>query len=176
VVYLLQAAVQRRGLNITVTALVNDTVGTLISHAYSDPQTYVGVILGTGANAAYVESISQIGKWKGSNETGEMIINTEWGAFDEEHSVIPFTKYDKILDRASLNAGYQIYEKMIGGMYLGEVVRITVVDLMKSGHLFVKTKRGVKMLSEPYKFETAFMSRIERDHSQNLSDVNGLCP
>jgi hexokinase len=173
VVSLLQAAFKRRNLNIKVTALVNDTVGTLISHAYSDPQTYVGVILGTGANAAYVEKVDQIGKWKGENETGEMVINTEWGAFDEEHSVIPFSKYDMILDRKSKNAGKQIYEKMIGGMYLGEVVRITSVELMQSGDLFANVKAG-SLFDEPYKFETAYMSRIERDHSQDLSDVNGI--
>lgn len=95
VVALLQEAFARREININVAALVNDTVGTLVSHSYSDPQTYAGIILGTGANAAYVESTGQIQKWQGTDEdeTGEMIINTEWGAFDEEHAVIPFTRY-----------------------------------------------------------------------------------
>lgn len=108
VVGLLQAAFKRRKLNITVTALVNDTVGTLISHSFTDPQTYAGVILGTGSNAAYVERIENIPKWKGDiPASGEMIINAEWGAFDQEHTVIPFTKYDKILDRGSINPGKQ---------------------------------------------------------------------
>jgi hexokinase len=174
VISLLQAAFQRRDLNIKVTALVNDTVGTLVSHAYVDPQTYVGIILGTGANAAYVEKIDQIRKWKGEYGTGEMLVNMEWGAFDEDHLVIPESKYDKILDRASKNVGRQTYEKMIGGMYLGEVVRITVVDLMASGLIFPNVENVGNVLGSAYKFETAYMSRIERDHSQDLSDVNGM--
>jgi hexokinase len=65
-----------------VTALVNDTVGTLISHAYTDPQTYVGVILGTGTNAAYVEKVENIPKWKGGPvDSGLMVINTEESYF-----------------------------------------------------------------------------------------------
>ncbi|KAL3894873.1 MAG: hypothetical protein SGCHY_005021 [Lobulomycetales sp.] len=176
VVALLQEAFARREININVAALVNDTVGTLVSHSYSDPQTYAGIILGTGANAAYVESTGQIQKWQGTDEdeTGEMIINTEWGAFDEEHAVIPFTRYDKYLDRASRNPGRQTYEKMIGGLYLGELVRIATVGLMQSGHMFPKINLATNLLNEPYKFETAYMSRIERDHSLDLSDVNGF--
>jgi hexokinase len=62
-----------------VVAIVNDTVGTLISHAYVDPETYVGVILGTGSNAAYVEKVNQIPKWKTHYQdlpvaSGDMII------------------------------------------------------------------------------------------------------
>lgn len=38
-------------------------MGTLIAHAYNDPETYVGVILGTGTNAAYVERVENIPKW-----------------------------------------------------------------------------------------------------------------
>jgi hexokinase len=49
-----------------------------MAHAFADPQTYVGIILGTGTNAAYVEKVENIPKWKGGNvPTGEMIINTE---------------------------------------------------------------------------------------------------
>ncbi|KAJ1564411.1 glucokinase, partial [Cladochytrium tenue] len=80
VVALLQAALDRRGLKVTVTALVNDTTGTLISHCYSKPNTYVGVILGTGTNAAYIERSENIVKFRDRVPTGEMVINTEWGA------------------------------------------------------------------------------------------------
>ncbi len=61
-----------------MTALVNDTVGTLVAHAYKDPNTLVGVILGTGTNAAYVEKIENIKKWKGPiPESKKMIVNSE---------------------------------------------------------------------------------------------------
>jgi hexokinase len=44
VVALLNEAFARRALKIKVKAIVNDTVGTLIAHSYSDPQTYIGGI------------------------------------------------------------------------------------------------------------------------------------
>lgn len=43
-------------------ALINDTTGTLIASAYVDTTTRIGVILGTGCNAAYVESVGKIPK------------------------------------------------------------------------------------------------------------------
>ncbi len=41
VVQLLQDSFHRKNIHVNVTAVVNDTVGTLIAHAYSDPQTYI---------------------------------------------------------------------------------------------------------------------------------------
>ena len=156
---LLNEALGRKNLNIEVTAVVNDTVGTLIAHSYKDPQTYIGVILGTGTNAAYVEKIEEVKKTDLKSSTGEMIINTEWGAYNEP-SILPITKYDTILDRQSVNPKIQIFEKMIAGMYLGEIVRIILIDLISMGELF----RGVGSdeLEIPYSFDTAYMSRIER--------------
>jgi hypothetical protein len=55
VMELLAAACARKGLAVQLTALVNDTVGTLLAAAYGTPSTRLGVILGTGTNAAYRE-------------------------------------------------------------------------------------------------------------------------
>jgi len=170
VVALLNEALARKNVKVHVTALVNDTVGTLMSHAYNDPGTFVGVILGTGTNAAYVEKVSAIPKWKGGPvESGEMIINCEWGAFDNERVVLPFNKYDQKMDEESTNPGQQTFEKMISGMYLGEIVRQVIVELVQRRILF----GGVSSpeIETPYKFETAYMSRIERDHTSDLLDT-----
>lgn len=52
------------------------------------------------------------------------------------------------------------YEKMISGMYLGEIVRNILIDFTKKGFLF----RG--QISEPLKtrgiFQTKYLSQIER--------------
>lgn len=40
--------------------LINDTVGTLMSTAYYDRKTAIGLILGTGTNACYFENIDRI--------------------------------------------------------------------------------------------------------------------
>ncbi|KAI8997925.1 hypothetical protein BC832DRAFT_535257 [Gaertneriomyces semiglobifer] len=171
VVELLGVALKKRGLNVKVTALVNDTVGTLISHAYKDSQTLIAVILGTGTNAAYVESLSNLTKPLPTPSTSEeMIINTEWGAYDQEH-ILPTTLYDQQLDRASSNPRKQIFEKMISGMYLGEIVRFALLDLIGTGELF---KGEYGCLKDRGGFETAWMSRIERDHSIELSDTRSV--
>jgi len=170
VVVLLSEALERRQLKVNVVALVNDTVGTLMSHAYVDPGTCVGVILGTGTNAAYVEKIENVKKWKGPiPASGEMIINCEWGAYDEEKAMLPLTQYDNKLDAESQNPGQHIYEKMISGMYLGEICRNVFLDLIEKKCLF----NGYlsEELKKPNSFETAYMSRIERDYSADLSDT-----
>ena len=71
----------QRGINLEVRALANDTVGTMEAAAYANPDTVMGVILGTGTNAAYIEKGSKLGKWKGP-PCDEMVINTEWGNLD----------------------------------------------------------------------------------------------
>lgn len=60
VVQLLQNAFKERDISVDVSALVNDTVGTLVAHAVEDNRTQVGVILGTGCNACYVEKVGNI--------------------------------------------------------------------------------------------------------------------
>ncbi|KAI9337557.1 hexokinase-domain-containing protein [Obelidium mucronatum] len=172
VVALLQAAFKRKKLNIAVTALVNDTIGTLMSHAYIQPSTRVGVILGTETNAAYVEKMENITKYKatdGTAEAKEMLINMEWGAFDDEQIVIPRNKYDHKVDRTMNAQGKYTFEKLISGMYLGEIVRFVLVDLCKTGEVF--KAGGSPELNKAHSFETAFMSRIERDHTLDLSDT-----
>ncbi|RKO96881.1 hypothetical protein CXG81DRAFT_29279 [Caulochytrium protostelioides] len=173
VTQLLRDAFTRRNIVMNVTALVNDTTGTLMAHAYTNPETYVAVILGTGTNAAYVEKLSHVPKCVLAGDGGPatpeyMIINTEWGAYDEE-TVLPITSYDQTLDRNSTNPKSQILEKMMSGMYLGEIVRLVIVDLISTGHLF----HGVSLpaLAVPFSFETANLSRIERDHAIDLSDT-----
>ncbi|KAJ3108894.1 hexokinase A [Physocladia obscura] len=171
VVQLLEAALKRAGLaSIKVTALVNDTTGTLVSHAYVQPSTRVGVILGTGTNCAYVEKIENITKYKNTDpNVKEMLVNTEWGAFDDEQVVVPRNKYDVKVDRSMNGMGKYTFEKLISGMYLGEIVRFVLVDLVKTGEIF--SAGASPELKMPHSFETAFMSRIERDHTLDLSDT-----
>jgi hexokinase len=53
VVPLFEAALRKRGVPIKVTAVVNDTVGTLIASNYADPMTQIGCIFGTGMTPCY---------------------------------------------------------------------------------------------------------------------------
>ena len=73
-------------LQFRVAALINDSVGTLAGGCYVDADTKIGVILGTGTNACYVEEARNISSLAGKNGQGQqrplMAINTEWGNFD----------------------------------------------------------------------------------------------
>ncbi|CAN1286186.1 HXK1 [Linum perenne] len=131
----LTRAMKRQNLEMHVSALVNDTVGTLAGGRYTDKDVAAAVILGTGTNAAYVERAQAIPKWHGAlPKSGEMVINMEWGNFKSSH--LPLTEFDNALDVESLNPGEQIFEKVISGMYLGEIVRRVLLKLAEEASFF----------------------------------------
>jgi glucose-6-phosphate 1-dehydrogenase len=141
---LLEAAFARAGrAGQRVTALANDTVGTLCAGAAVAPATRIGLILGTGTNAAYMERLSRVEKWSGGGDAGSgMAINMEWGAFGSGNDVhafalLPFHSVDHELDVATPNPSKQRFEKMISGMYLGELARRLLVQLVAKGAIFV---------------------------------------
>ncbi|XP_044052179.1 hexokinase-2 [Siniperca chuatsi] len=161
VVMLLKDAVRRRQeFDLNFVAVVNDTVGTMMTCGYEDPKCEVGLIVGTGTNACYMEEMQNIELMQGDD--GRMCVNMEWGAFGDNGELDAFcTQFDHIVDDCSNNPGKQRYEKMISGMYLGEIVRNVLLDFTAKGLLF----RG--KLSERLKtrgiFETKFLSQIESD-------------
>ncbi|KAM8990772.1 hexokinase-2 isoform 1-T1 [Ara ararauna] len=161
VVNLLKEAIHRREeFDLDVVAVVNDTVGTMMTCGYEDPYCEVGLIVGTGSNACYMEEMRNVELVEG--EEGRMCINMEWGAFGDNGCLDDIrTEFDLAVDELSLNPGKQRFEKMISGMYLGEIVRNILIDFTKRGLLF----RG--RISERLKtrgiFETKFLSQIESD-------------
>lgn len=178
-VLLLQDALLRKHVPVKVSALVNDTVGTLLSNAYNKPATLAGLILGTGANGAYIEKMDKIGKWKdGKTTADEMIINMEFGAFDNERKILPLTRFDNKLDRESINPHAQIYEKMISGMYLGEIARNVLTDMIDRELLLKRDEHTSiawsKEISKHWSFETAFMSNIEADDSKDFENTKEI--
>lgn len=170
VVRLLNNALLRKGLaNIRISALVNDTVGTLVSKAYEDEYCDIGVILGTGTNACYVEKLSNIVKWQNTSYTvQQMIVNIEWGNFNK----LPLTEYDKALDKESNNQDEQVLEKMVSGMYLGVIAGIVCNDLIDKKIILNGHKHG--FFNEPINFKSEYMSVIEGDHSPELKKTRLL--
>ncbi len=145
VVELLNASLERKGLSGTkITALANDTVSTLTARSYEDPDCDVGVILGTGTNACYPEKDREI-------------VNIEWGNFNKQR----LTHYDRKLDKCSGNPGEQLFEKMVSGMYLGEVVRRLAKDLLPG-------------INFPKYFKSEYASAIESDTSKGLRKTGSL--
>ncbi|KAI9489661.1 hypothetical protein BDB00DRAFT_770195 [Zychaea mexicana] len=171
-------AFQRKNIPVVVTAIVNDTIGALVAHAYSNPQARVGFIYGTGVNAAYPEKVSRIIKlnvaeWQ--DTATEMLVNTEIDIFGNE-SYLPLTRFDRALDASHAQPGFQPYEKMMSGAYLGELVRLVAVDLVNDRELF--DGHVPYLLAQPWSFLTAHMSEIEGyssdDHQLVVSRVTEL--
>ncbi|KAG1335352.1 hexokinase-2 [Cocos nucifera] len=166
VVVELTKAIEKQGLDMRVAALVNDTVGTLAGGRYHDKDVVVAVILGTGTNAAYVEHAHAIPKWNGLlPKSGEMVINMEWGNFWS--ALLPITEYDQDLDLESLNPG--IFEKLISGMYLGEIVRRVLLKLAEETYLFGDTVPS--KLRIPFILRTPEMSAMHHDATSDLRIV-----
>ncbi|KAJ9101722.1 hypothetical protein QFC21_003061 [Naganishia friedmannii] len=160
---------------IKLTSIISDTTGTLIASNYVDPNTKIGVIFGIGCNAAYMETVGNIPKMKhlGLPDDQEMAISCEWGAFDSyvpEH--LPRTKYDIIIDESSNKPGEQIFEKMIAGLYLGEVFRLVLIEMIDAGDLF--SGQNTSKLAKEYALDTSFLSLMESDPTDELLTVIGV--
>lgn len=164
----LQTAMEKQGVDMHVAALINDTVGTLAAGRYNDEDVVIGVILGTGSNAAYVEEASAIPKFEGElPKSGNMVINTEWGNFSS--SCLPITEYDQALDEESLNPGEQIFEKLISGMYLGEIVRRVLLKIASQSTLFGKVNQT--KLKTRFILRTPDISAMHHDDTPDLRIV-----
>ncbi|CAO2178443.1 unnamed protein product [Urochloa humidicola] len=165
----LNKAIIRQGLDMKVTALINDTVGTLAAAKYVDNDAIAAVILGTGTNAAYIDHAHTIPKWYGPlPKSGDMVINMEWGNFWSSH--LPLTEFDQALDAESLNPGEQIYEKLISGMYMGEIVRRILLKIAQEASLF--DDNVPPKLESPYVLRTFHMLVMHHDTTPDLKTVD----
>ncbi|XP_034243747.1 hexokinase type 2 isoform X2 [Thrips palmi] len=163
VVQLLKDAIRRRGdIEVSVVALLNDTTGTLINCSFAKRDCRIGLIVGTGCNVCYVEKTENCELFDGNTNKPDCIVNTEWGAFGSDGALdIVITEYDREIDENSINPGKQLFEKMISGMYMGELVRLALVRLTKDNLLF-----GGKLSDHLLKrgnFFTKYVSEIESD-------------
>ncbi|GLT49022.1 hypothetical protein SLA2020_226080 [Shorea laevis] len=164
----LTKSMERKGLDMQVSALVNDTVGTLAGGRYMDNDVVAAVILGTGTNAASVECAQAIPKWHSLlPKSGDMVINMEWGNFRSSH--LPLTEHDHALDADSLNPSEQIFEKIISGMYLGEIVRRVLCRMAEEAAFFGDTMPT--KLKVPFILRTPDMSAMHHDTSTDLKVV-----
>ncbi|KAJ3872449.1 hypothetical protein F5051DRAFT_339339 [Lentinula edodes] len=185
VVRLLQDAFDRKHLHVRCVALVNDTVGAMLSRAYTSGGCILGAIFGTGTNGAYLERVENIQKLTLTNpafadNTGYMVVNTEWGAFNNTRTHLPYTPFDTALDRTSINPRFQAFEKFISGMYLGELTRgvlVALVDAVVRGHTknqsLLFNGISTRVLNEKWALDTSVMSEVEEaweDDSGGLPD------
>lgn len=158
VTQILSSALERKGLtNVVPQAVINDTVGCLLTAAYQYPGADIGSICGTGHNTAYFES------------NGPMIINLEAGNYD----LISGTGYDERLDCMSERPGTQKLEKMISGRYLGEIARLILHDLADKG-LFREHAAVQRMLATAACIGAEDLACMLNDTSPDLSGIADL--
>ncbi len=162
----LRAALARAGApRLRLCAVVNDTVAALAAARGAAPggAAAAAVILGTGTNAAYMEARAALAARlpptdgaesaesgaaaSGSADTAAadssnaklglpMAVNTEWGDADVSADAFCRIEEDLWVDAASPNPGRGRFEKLVAGLYMGEVARRVLARLAAAGGLF----------------------------------------
>uniref|UniRef100_A0A1I8F2K7 Phosphotransferase n=1 Tax=Macrostomum lignano TaxID=282301 RepID=A0A1I8F2K7_9PLAT len=125
-------------------------VGTLAACALEDPACMIGLIVGTGTNAAYVERVAAVDKY-----STELPAGGESGC--HQHGVGQL-RADRCLERT--------FEKLCSGMYLGELVRLAIQQLVSDGVLF--DGRMPEALRQPMSFHTKYLSERMIDKINEL--------
>lgn len=128
----LLSALEARGMGGKRLIILNDTVAALLAGemegARFNASSYVGVILGTGTNTAYIERNRNIGQPAEQREECQ-VINVESGAFTGfERGPI-----DKELDAASREPGVGLLEKAVSGVYMGPLALRLLKALVPQG-------------------------------------------
>ncbi|KAL2862264.1 hexokinase family protein [Aspergillus lucknowensis] len=162
-----------------IAAITNDAVATLVSLAYAvkslpNSRVAMGIIVGTGCNATIPLKLSALHEAKVNHvrrsdpETSEIIVNTEWtisGVLPPLKELDIVTKWDDQLDAASARPGFQPFEYMTGGRYIGELIRIIFMD-------YLTTVTGVSRavlpadLTKEYGLTTSYVSdKVARSRS-----------
>jgi len=151
-------------LNVQLNAIVNDSSATLLSKAYLDPTTRFAVILGTGVNAAVHLPVNIFSPPKfGVRPPGwfesakHVIVNTELSMFGG--GILPSTRWDEDLRSVHPMPDFQPIEQFVSGGYLGEIVRLVLLEGIQTVGLF----NGVvpPSLRERYSLDTETISYIE---------------
>jgi hexokinase len=132
---------------IKIVAICNDAVATLVSFCYqlsSDPRrkAAMGLIVGTGCNATIPLALHKLHPSKRPKHVKvlegnrlsldtKITVNTEWtikGAADPLHELGFITRWDLVLDGATEAPGFQPFEYMTAGRYIGELGRLIALD------------------------------------------------
>ncbi|KAI0201554.1 hexokinase-1 [Astrocystis sublimbata] len=168
---IIKFACQKRGLNVQLASIINDSTATLLSQAYTHAETRFGLILGTGTNIAVHLPVSALSHWKYGtrpkswfDSARHVIVNTELGMFG--HDILPITRWDELLNASHPRPEFQPLEHLLSGYYLGEICRLAIVEAVETAGLL-----GGELppsLMAPYSLDTEILSRIEADTSSTL--------
>ncbi|KAI1577419.1 Hexokinase, partial [Pyrenophora tritici-repentis] len=174
---LIMAPCRKRNLPVHMDSIVNDSSATLLSRAYEDPSTRFAVILGTGFNISVHLPVSSLAstKYQGYpqqwlDEATHVLVNTECSMFGKD--IFPTTRWDEQLNNAHLRPDFQPFEHMISGRYMGEIVRLIIVEAVRTAGLF--SGEVPDQLAEPYTLDTGTIAAMEMDNSKYLANATAL--
>ncbi|KIM47169.1 hypothetical protein M413DRAFT_440675, partial [Hebeloma cylindrosporum] len=172
---LLQDALDRKRIPVKCVSVVNDTAAIFLAQSYLSGGCVLAAIFGVGTNGAFPEDIAKIKKLHNTpslSTTGKMILNTEWGAFDNQRNVLPRTPYDNKLHRESLRPGFQSFEKMVSWMYLGEIARNIFVFLIDQSPPALFGGKSTPALNAQFGFDSYYLTLVEQ--ASSLADIKAV--
>lgn len=156
-----------------ITVMTNDTISTLASLAYSiralpNTRVVMGLIVGAGCNSAVPMKLSDLQESKIQHirekdpDAVESIVSTEWtlrGASAPLQELKIMTKWDTALEAMSNRPGFQPLEYMVGGRYIGELVRIICYNWFNEKKGVSRASLPLKLVEE-YTLTTDFLSFV----------------
>ncbi|KAL0377958.1 UNVERIFIED_CONTAM: putative hexokinase-like 2 protein [Sesamum radiatum] len=161
-------ALEKHGVDMRVFAVVNDTVGYLAGGRYYSDESVTAVNLSMGTDIAYVELSKQTpNSPKESSRSAEMVVNVQWGNFTSLN--LPLTEYDTYLDAESKDPGSRVFEKLISGMFLGEIVRRVLLKMAQEAALFGDSLPP--KLTTPYLLMSPDVAAMHQDVSEDYQVV-----
>ncbi len=158
------AALEARGIMGRQVVILNDTVATLLAGLAQGQQFnasyYIGFILGTGTNTAYVERNENIEKLDTYLDLGSQVINVEAGGFN----AFERTLFDLALDARSENPGGHVFEKLISGVYMGSLTLELLKALVDQG-CFSNT--GASAIRDMRELTTIHIDNLAADNERD---------
>lgn len=179
--------------DVQIVGIVNDTIATLISFAHqvkASPhrKAAMGLIVGTGNNATIPLKLSSLKAGKRlkaetvvngdvTSLKEKILVNTEWsinGTAEPLRELNFITRWDKALDDAGIAPGFQPFEYMTAGGYLGELGRLIILDYLTT-QLSIPEEQLPPKLRERNGLTTTFLGKFRdyQSHS-NPSTVQDL--
>jgi len=158
---------------IKVTFITNDSISTLLSAAYLNHNPHLegegaavkrvlaGEILGTGSNATCIYPVHLLNEKKCEKlpkDATHSLLNTEWSIYGIMPALKPlWTDVDEELNKNSSNPGFQPFEHLASGRYLGEMARLWAHKVLDPEDPILQTKT----MKEPYAFLSRYSSELE---------------
>ncbi|KAI5843043.1 hypothetical protein DFP73DRAFT_579124 [Morchella snyderi] len=156
---------------IRIVSITNDSVATLLSAAYAhadtpNSRTAAGIIAGTGTNATCICPLAKLHPAKkpsgdsSGGGSGSMLLNTEWSINGTAPPLAPYiSEWDQKLDASNEKPGFQPLEEMVGGRYLGELVRLMAARVL--GREPIAADALPAAMKRAYGVDTALCSEVE---------------